>query len=316
MHKFKNVFINDYYSLAGPLEKKSNLKNCDYFMDDYYFGEKTPEKSESKMQKIVIQNLIKNERPDLIIGSDLNNQLTVTSLSVVDLKIPYMGHYCACASSASMLITLANFIMSKNIKRGLFIISSHTLTAEKQFRFPVEYGAPKPIRGSQTATGAVGIIASNQKSKIKIVSGLLGKVIDSGIKDVHNMGAIMAPSAVDTLINFLNKSKTTVKDYDLILTGDLGKVGSEIFKAVLQKEYKIKITNHLDAGATLYKNFEYSGASGPSVLPLTLVTKILTNNKYKKILYLATGSLHSTLLVNQKNSIPTLTHALYLEVGL
>lgn len=316
MHKFKNVFINDYYSLAGPLEKKSNLKNCDYFMDDYYFGEKTPEKSESKMQKIVIQNLIKNERPDLIIGSDLNNQLTATSLSLVDLKIPYMGHYCACASSASMLITLANFIMSKNIKRGLFIISSHTLTAEKQFRFPVEYGAPKPIRGSQTATGAVGIIASNQKSKIKIVSGLLGKVIDSGIKDVHNMGAIMAPSAVDTLINFLNKSKTTVKDYDLILTGDLGKVGSEIFKAVLQKEYKIKITNHLDAGATLYKNFEYSGASGPSVLPLTLVTKILTNNKYKKILYLATGSLHSTLLVNQKNSIPTLTHALYLEVGL
>lgn len=316
MHKFKNVFINDYYSLAGPLEKKSNLKNCDYFMDDYYFGEKTPEKSESKMQKIVIQNLIKNERPDLIIGSDLNNQLTATSLSVVDLKIPYMGHYCACASSASMLITLANFIMSKNIKRGLFIISSHTLTAEKQFRFPVEYGAPKPIRGSQTATGAVGIIASNQKSKIKIVSGLLGKVIDSGIKDVHNMGAIMAPSAVDTLINFLNKSKTTVKDYDLILTGDLGKVGSEIFKAVLRKEYKIKITNHLDAGATLYKNFEYSGASGPSVLPLTLVTKILTNNKYKKILYLATGSLHSTLLVNQKNSIPTLTHALYLEVGL
>lgn len=316
MHKFKNVFINDYYSLAGPLEKKSNLKNCDYFMDDYYFGEKTPEKSESKMQKIVIQNLIKNERPDLIIGSDLNNQLTATSLSVVDLKIPYMGHYCACASSASMLITLANFIMSKNIKRGLFIISSHTLTAEKQFRFPVEYGAPKPIRSSQTATGAVGIIASNQKSKIKIVSGLLGKVIDSGIKDVHNMGAIMAPSAVDTLINFLNKSKTTVKDYDLILTGDLGKVGSEIFKAVLQKEYKIKITNHLDAGATLYKNFEYSGASGPSVLPLTLVTKILTNNKYKKILYLATGSLHSTLLVNQKNSIPTLTHALYLEVGL
>ncbi|MDD2238821.1 MAG: hypothetical protein PHH51_02945 [Bacilli bacterium] len=316
MHKFKNVFINDYYSLAGPLEKKSNLKNCDYFMDDYYFGEKTPEKSESKMQKIVIQNLIKNERPDLIIGSDLNNQLTATSLSVVDLKIPYMGHYCACASSASMLITLANFIMSKNIKRGLFIISSHTLTAEKQFRFPVEYGAPKPIRGSQTATGAVGIIVSNQESKIKIISGLLGKVIDSGIKDVHNMGAIMAPSAVDTLINFLNKSKTTVKDYDLILTGDLGKVGSEIFKAVLQKEYKIKITNHLDAGATLYKNFEYSGASGPSVLPLTLVTKILTNNKYKKILYLATGSLHSTLLVNQKNSIPTLTHALYLEVGL
>lgn len=314
MHNFKNVYINQYYSLAGPLEKESGLKNCDVFIDDYYYGEKTIEKAESKMQKTVINNLIQKAKPDLIIGSDLTNQLTATAMSVVSLKIPYIGDYTACASSASILITLANFIMSKNIKDGLLIISSHCLAAEKQFRFPVEYGAPKPLRSSQTATAAVGIKVSNTQSNIKIVSGLIGNVIDSGIKDAHNMGAIMAPSAVDTLVKFLKESKTTVKDYDIILTGDLGKVGSDIFKTVLQKEYNIKINNHLDAGATIYKNFEYSGGSGPAVLPLTLVTKILSNKKYKKILYLSTGSLHSALLVNQKNNIPTVTHAVYLEV--
>lgn len=316
MYKFKNIFLNDYYSVAGPLEKESKLKNCNYFIEDYYFGEKTPEKAESKMQKMVINNLIKDQKPDLIIGSDLNNQLIATSLAVENTNIPFMGHYCACASLSSMIIILANFIISQNIQNGLILISSHTLVAEKQFRFPVEYGAPKPLSISQTATAAVGIKISNEESKIKIISGLIGKVIDSGIKDANNLGAVMVPSSVDTLITFLKESKTDINDYDLILTGDLGKVGSDIFKAVLLKEHNIKIKNHLDGGATLYKNFEYSGASGPSVLPLTLVTKILSNKKYQKILCLATGSLHSTLLINQKNTIPTVTHAIYLEVGL
>lgn len=314
MYNFENIYINDYYSIAGPLEKDSDLKNCDIFINDYYYGEKTIEKAECKMQKTVLNNLIQKSKPDLIIGSDLSSQLTTTAMSVVDINIPYIGHYCACASSASMLIILANFIMSKNIKEGLFIISSHCLSAEKQFRFPVEYGAPKPLRSTQTATASVGIRVSNKKSKIKIVNGLIGTVIDSGIKDAHNMGAIMAPSAVDTLIKYLKNSNTTIKDYDIILTGDLGKVGTDIFKTILKKEYNIKINNHLDAGASLYKNFEYSGASGPAVLPLTLVTKILSSKKYKKILYLSTGSLHSKLLVDQKNTIPTVTHAVYLEV--
>lgn len=125
----------------------------------------------------------------------------------------------------------------------------------------------------------------------------------------------MAPSAVDTLINFLKETKTKVTDYDIILTGDLGKTGSSIFKEVLKKEHNLKIKNHLDAGGSIYKDFEYSGASGPAVLPLILLTRILSRKKYKKILCLATGSLHSSLLVNQKNTIPTVTHAIYLEVN-
>ena len=315
MFEFKNVYINNYYTLAGPLEKENGLKNCDFFIKDYYYGAKTIEQAESKMQKTVLNNLINKEKPEVILSSDLTNQLTASALGVVDSGIPHMGLYSACASFSSILITLGSFIMSKHIKKGICLISSHCLAAEKQFRFPVEYGAPKPKRSSQTATAAIGMEVSSKESNIKIVRGMLGKVLDSGVKDAHNMGAIMAPSAVDTLINFLKETKTKVTDYDIILTGDLGKTGSSIFKEVLKKEHNLKINNHLDAGGSIYKNFEYSGASGPAVLPLILLTRILTSKKYKKILCLATGSLHSSLLVNQKNSIPTVTHAIYLEVN-
>ncbi len=315
MFEFKDVYINKYYSLAGPLEKENNLKNCNFFIKDYYYGTSTIEKAESKMQKTVLNNLLKNKKTDIVIASDITNQLTASALGTVGSDLPYMGQYSACASFSSIIMTLGSFLMSKHIKDGVCLISSHCLAAEKQFRFPVEYGAPKPKRSSQTATAAVGILISSEVSDIKVVNGMFGKVIDSGVKDAHNMGGIMAIGAVDTLIRYLNKSKTKISDYDVILTGDLGKTGTNIFKEVLQQNHNIKINNHIDAGGTIYKNFEYSGASGPAVLPLILVTKILKRKKYKKILCLATGSLHSTLLVNQKNSIPTVTHAIYLEVN-
>lgn len=313
MFNFKDIYLNDYFTIVGPLEKEYDLKNCNIYLEDYYYGEKTTEAAEVKMQKTVLNNLI-NEKTEIIVGGDLTNQLTAFGSASLGKNIPAMGLYSACATSASSMITLAAFIQAKLIKEGVFVTSSHNLAAEKQFRFPVEYGAPKPLRSTFTATAAVGIKISRIPSKIKLVSGTLGKVVDSFVKDAHNMGAVMAPSAVETLVNHLNKTKTEVKDYDLILTGDLGKVGSEIFKEILRKEHNIKVNNHLDAGAVFYKDFEYAGASGTAALPLLLVTKFIHNKKYKKILYLATGSLHSPVLVNQKNSIPSVTHALYLEV--
>jgi len=314
MLSFKDVYISDYYTLVGPVEKESDLKNVNMHLDDYYFEEKTIEKAEVKMQKTVLTNLIKNEKPDLVIGGELSNQLGVTNMNLADRSIPYFGIYSACASSAQGLIMLADMITNKNIKDGIFITSSHNLTAEKQFRFPIEYGAPKPIRSTFTATAAVGIKVTNKPSKLKIINGTIGAVVDSAVKDVHNVGAVMAPSAVDTLLKHLNSTNTKIMDYDLILTGDLGKVGVDLFKTLLQNHHNIKITNHLDAGCLLYKNIEFSGASGPAVLPLILLTKILPNKKYKKILYLATGALYSPVLVFQKNPLPAVTHAITLEV--
>ncbi len=313
MFNFKDVYVTGYFTIAGPLEKEHDVKKCDIYIDDYYFGEKTTEDAEIKMQRIVLNNMV-DASTEIIIGGDLTNQLTAFGSSTIGKNVPVLGMYSACATMSSSLLTLASFIQGKFIKEGIYLTSSHNLAAEKQFRFPVEYGAPKPTRSTFTATAAVGIKLSKNPSTIKVVNGLLGKVIDSYVKDVHNMGAIMAPGAVQTLVDYLNKSKTEVKDYDLIITGDLGSAGAEIFKEVLKKEHNIKINNHIDAGATFYKDFEYAGASGPAILPLILVTRIFNNKKYKKILCLATGSLHSPVLVNQKHSIPTVCHAIYLEV--
>lgn len=313
MFNFKDVYINDWFSIVGPIESKSKLKNYNLQMNDYYFGESTFEKAEVKMQNIVLDNLLKEHIPDLIMGSDLMNQMITTNMSLKDRNIPYLGIYSACASSVGGLINLASLIDSKRIKEGLYITSSHNLTAEKQYRFPVEYGAPKPKRSTFTSTGAVGITLSKQESKIKVLNGTFGCVVDSYIKDVYNMGAVMAPSAVDTLMRHLKSTKTTVNDYDLILTGDLGLVGEKIFKELLSKK-GIKLKNYIDSGTLIYQMQDYSGGSGPAVLPLVLFNNIIYNKKYKKILLLATGSLHCPTLVNQKNSIPSITHALTIEV--
>jgi len=314
MLKFKDVYINDYFTLVGPLEKECDLKNANVFLNDYYYGESTIEKAEIKMQRTVLNQLIKNNKPGIVIGGELSNQLGTTNMNLADQGVPYMGIYSACATSSQGIIMIANMISSKAIKDGIFITSSHNLVAEKQLRFPVEYGAPKPIRSTFTATVAIGMKLSNKPSKIKVINGTIGAVVDSAVKDVHNVGAVMAPSAVDTLLRHLKSTNTNLNDYDLILTGDLGKVGTTIFKKLLTKYHKLQIDNHLDAGCLLYKNLEYSGASGPAVLPLIFFNKILANKKYKKILYLATGALYSPLLVFQKNPLPAVTHAVTLEV--
>ena len=313
--KFKDIYINKFYSVAGKEENNGNLKNVNRYLKDYYDKEKTIEDCEIKMQKEVLKNLI-NNKTEIIIGGDLMNQLTATSSSVVDTNISFLGIYSACATFSSSVITLSNFIQNKSIKEGIVITSSHNLSSEKQFRFPVEYGAHKPNYTTFTTTGSVGVIVSKTPSNIKVVSGTLGSVVDMGIKDANNMGAIMAPAAVNTLMEHLKYSNTTVKDYDLILTGDLGKYGAEIFKVLLKKDYGITIKNHIDAGSILYKEEQekYNGGSGPVCIPLVLFNNILQNKKYKKILVIATGSLHSPMLVNQKHSIPSIAHLISLEV--
>lgn len=313
MFNFKDIYINDWYSVVGPLEAKSKLKRFNLPIHDYYFGEKTFENAEIKMQKIVLDYLTMGSNIDLIMGSDLMNQMIITNMALKNKNIPYLGLYSACASSVGGLINLALLIDSKKIKKGAYLTSSHNLNAEKQYRFPIEYGAPKPKRCTFTTTGAVGFTISKMPSNIKVLNGTIGCVVDSYVKDVFNMGAVMAPSAVDTLERHLKLTKTTPEDYDVILTGDLGKVGSKIFIELL-KQKGIKLKNYQDSGTLIYENEEYSGGSGPVVLPLVFFDNIIHNKKYKKILLLATGSLHSPVLVNQKNTIPAITHAVAIEV--
>ena len=319
--KFNNVYIKDNFSIVGPIERDGLLKNYDFVMDDYYYGEKTFEQAEIKMQKIVLDNLLnKNKlsenKVDVLIGGDLINQISISSYNAAKFKIPYLGIYNACATYAEALIIASSFINGKLAKNIVTITSSHNLNAERQFRYPVEYGAIKKHTTTFTTTAAVSTLITNEETNIKIESATIGKALDMGITDTNNMGAVMAPAAAETLNTHLLEMKRNINYYDLVLTGDLGLVGKEIFLEMLNKEYNINLKKYMDAGCEIYTNSQetYAGASGPVALPLVLFDKVLSSKRYKKILIIATGSLQSVQLANQKLGSPGIAHAIRVEV--
>lgn len=319
--KFNNVYIKDNFSIVGPLERDGLLKNFDLSFDDHYYGEKTFEQAEIKMQKVVMDNLLMrnkltDSKIDALIGGDLINQTSISSYNASKYRIPYLGLYSACATYAEELIVAGSLISGKLARNVVTITSSHNLNAERQFRYPVEYGAIKKHTTTFTTTAAVATLLTSEVNSIKLESATIGKVLDMGVKDANNMGAVMAPAAAETLNTHLLELKRNVNYYDVIVTGDLGKVGKEIFLEMLDKVYNIRIKKYVDAGCEIYTNTQetYAGASGPVALPLVLFEKILSCKKYKKILVIATGSLQSVQLANQKLGIPGIAHAISLEV--
>ncbi len=319
--KFNNVYIKDNVSIVGPLEKEGLLDNYDFAIDDYYYGEKTFEQAEIKMQRVVIDNLLNfnkldEKKIDLLLGGDLINQISVSGYNASSFKIPFLGVYSACASYVEGLLIASSFISGKCAKRVIVTTSSHNLNAERQFRYPVEYGAIKKGTSTFTTTGAVATLLTNEETNIKVEAGTIGKVIEMGVKDANNMGAVMAPAAADTLYTHLTDMKRNINYYDLVLTGDLGEVGKNIFIDYLNQVYDINLKKYMDGGCEIYaKNQDtYAGASGPVAMPLVLFDKVLSTKKYKKILVIATGSLQSVQLANQKLGIPGIAHAISLEV--
>lgn len=319
--KFNNVYMSDWSTISGPLESNSKLKKLELKMSDYYYGEKSFEQCEIKMQREVINHLLKKTKLgindiDILVGGDLLNQITATNYAALDNPISLLGLYSACATFPESLIVGSTFLENAKLKKVMSITSSHNLSAERQFRYPIEYGAPKPHSSTFTTTAAISTILNKDNGKIRIEAATIGKVTEMGITDANNLGAVMAPAAARTLFEHLVDLKRNVDYYDLILTGDLGCVGAKIFQEFLEINYKIKIKKYLDAGCELYLNSQetYAGGSGPACLPLVLFNKILTSSKYKKILIIGTGALHSPTLVNQKLPIPAIAHAVSLEV--
>lgn len=319
--KYNNVYIKDYESIVGPKEKEGNLEYSNT-IDDYYYNENKIEDAEIKMQNFCLNKLLsKNKltnKLDLIVGGDLINQIAITSYNLSNKNIPFLGTYNACATFNESLIILANFIEGNFIKNGIAITSSHNLNSERQYRFPIEYGAQRKEYTTFTTTGAAASLLTNTPTNIKIESSTIGNVIDYGIKDVSNMGAVMAPSASETLNKHLKDLNRPIEYYDIIVTGDLGKLGGQLFLKLIKDDYNYIPKSYMDASSILYKENQntYQGGSGPTVLPLVLFNKLLKENKYKRILLLATGSLHNPLMVNLKKSIPSITHAISIEVNL
>ena len=290
-----------------------------------YFGEKSFEKAEIKMLRDCISCLLevskkKEKDIDLIISGDLQNQLVSSDYAIRNFDIPYLGIYSACATFGEGLIIGSSFIDSKKYNNLIVSTSSHNMVAEKQFRNPTEYGAPKPDYSTFTATGAVSLLLSNKKSKIKITSGTIGKVCDANIKDVNNMGGIMAISAIDTIRRHLSDLKIEANYYDLILTGDLGKYGKEIVIDYFNSLGIDLTKNYNDCGCILFdleNQPVFAGGSGPVCSALVIfsyIIKQMKEGKLKKVLYVPTGAIFSPTMFYQRDTIPSIAHAISLEV--
>lgn len=318
--KYNNVYIKDYHTIVGPKEKEGLIKFNDS-INDYYYNETSIEDAEIKMQehvlnKIMINNKLVPEKVNLVCGGDLTNQISMTSYNLVNRNLPFLGLYNACATFNEALILISNMIETKQIETGIAITSSHNLNAERQYRYPIEYGFNKKPYSTFTTTGAASCLLTSKRTNLRIESSTIGTVVDYGLKDANNMGAIMAPSAAATLHKHLTELNRPINYYDLIVTGDLGSYGSKLFLSLIKQDYNYMPSAYMDAASTLYDNEanEIEGGSGPVVVPLVLFNKILKETNYKKILLLATGSLHSPLMVNLKKSIPSITHAVSIEV--
>lgn len=323
--KYENVYLLETTVITGPYEKKGPLGNYfDYSYDDLYFGEKTWEQAEMKMlqksvESLLSKNGLKKENVDLFISGDLLNQLISSNIVASKIKIPYLGIYNACASGVEGLIIGANMI-ERGCNNIICSVSSHNNAAEKQFRNPVEYGGPKPKCSTFTVTGGVSGLLSRNKSNIKVESSTVGIVSDMNQKDVYNMGAVMASAAGDTIYKHLKDTNRTIDYYDMIFTGDLGVIGKKILKDYLKESYNIKLEKYDDTACMIYdlNNQEvYSGGSGPACVMSVLysyIIKKMKEGKWNKVLIVGTGSLHNTTLVNQKLSIPSIAHAISLEV--
>ena len=326
--KYNNVYIQDTSTIAGIYEKNGPLKEYfdKFITKDLYNNKDSWEKAEIKLQKDSIQSLLDktNLKPkdiDILISGDLQNQITASDYTAKHFDIPFLGIYNACATISEGLIIASNFIESKKANKCIIATSSHNTAAEKQYRNPTEYGTPKPKTATFTVTGAAAILLTNKKTNIKIDSVTIGKVKDKEIKDVNHMGAVMAPAAADTIYRHLTNLNRSPNDYDMILTGDLGKYGKEILIDYMKKEYKIDISkNYDDCGTIIYdikKQPVLAGGSGPACSALVLgsyLYKKLKDKTLKKILFVPTGALFSPTLYFQKESIPSIAHAISIEV--
>ena len=324
--KYNNVYINEVSTITGPKEGEGPLsKFFDKSYSEYYMGSDTWEQAEVKMNTENIDLLLnKSNRSkkdvDIFISGDLLNQIVASSYAASTLNIPYMGIYSACATSTEGIIIASNMIEGGLINNSVVNVSSHNNASEKQFRYPVEYGGPKPVTQTFTVTGSASALISNKKSNIKVESATLGKCIDSGVKNVFDMGSVMAIAAADTIDKHLKDTKREIGYYDLILTGDLGMYGKNLLKDVLKDEYGYDTRNVDDSACMIYdinKQSVYAGGSGPACIALVTYSYILNlmrQGKLNRVLMVATGALMNPTMVNQKLSIPSIAHAVSLEV--
>jgi len=341
---FKNKpYIAGSCAIGGEKEQKSRMNEWfDWCSKDNTFGQESWEKAESEMLKTAMNGAVRNSGKsindiDVVLSGDLLNQIMSSSFMARDLQVPFLGLYGACSTMTESLILASALIDGAYFNNVLAGASSHYCTAERQFRMPLEHGNQRPPSAQWTATAAGAMVVSSDKSnevdvsdingktrklrRIRVDCGTIGKIIDAGVKDVNMMGSAMAPSAIDSILTHLNDTNRSLEYYDLVLTGDLGKIGKEIVKDMLcdagiNKKSIERIYD--DCGTMMYEEFQdvHSGASGcgcSASIFSSYVLKKMRRGDYNRVLIISTGALISTISPFQGESIPGIAHAVALE---
>ena len=319
------AFVASWASVAGKKEGQGPLSGgIDVTEQDEMFGMENWEQAESAMQKQAADlalekgNIHRREVRYLFAG-DLLGQLIATSFGTVDLEIPLFGLYGACSTMGEALGLGAMCVKAGYAARVLPLASSHYATAEKQFRFPLGYGNQRAQSATWTVTGCGAVVLGKNKTRVAVTGITTGKLVDMGTKDSMNMGAAMAPAAWNTICQNFEDFGVDVSYYDRIITGDLGAVGQKVLLDFMKSSGQELAGRHMDCGLEIYdRGWQdvHAGGSGCGCAAVTLCAKILPKLKrgeWKRVLFVPTGALLSTVSYNEGQSIPGIAHAVVLE---
>jgi len=315
-------------AIAGKKEGDGPLRaDFDQIIEDDLFGEETWEKAESRLQYTAGTLAIRKagltpEQIGVALGGDLLNQIMATALSARELGIPFLGLYGACSTMAESLCIASMLVDGGHVHHALCTASSHFCTAERQYRFPLEYGCQRPPTAQWTVTGAGSAVVSSDARLPAICRAAhvtIGRIVDLDVKDANNMGAAMAPAAADTLRRHLTDLSRTHADYDLIITGDLGRVGHDLLLTLMQERgIPLDPARYIDCGLEIFTPDQdvHAGGSGCGCSAVTLCGHIFRRfqqGELHRVLFMATGALLSPTTNQQGDTIPGIAHAITLE---
>ena len=323
--------IMGFGSIGGRKEGEGPLgKYFDQCYEDTTLGESSWEKSESRLQTEAVEVALHKAKCSAseikyIFAGDLLNQCISSTFGLRGLGIPFLGQYGACSTMAQTLALAGVFVETGAAERAAAVTSSHFCSAERQFRLPLEYGGQRAPTSQWTATASGALIVGRKPSAfrgpkyVRIREVLFGRIADLGIKDANNMGAAMAPAAAQTLIDYLNDTGAAPKDFDLIMTGDLGQVGCDLMEQLVRDDGLDIGGIHNDGGLMLYdrKNQDvHAGGSGCGCsggVLCSLVLNRMEQGTLDNVLFIATGALMSTTSSQQGESIPGVAHLVHLQ---
>lgn len=319
--------ITAWASVAGKKEAQGPLSHYfDITKSDSYFGQKTWEQAEKQLQKLALQKLcekaeMQSKDLGLVLSGDLLNQCIGSSFTLRNTNIPHLGLYGACSTMAESLLVAAMVVGGGFSDKVAAMTSSHFASSERQYRFPLGYGGQRTPTSQWTVTGSGAALVCKKGKGPRITACTIGTVCDLGVTDANNMGAAMAPAALDTIKTHFSDLNVSADDFDLIVTGDLGQLGKDLLLSMAQRDGISLGGKITDCGTLVFdctKQDVHSGGSGCGCSAITLCGYLLNklnSGKLKRILFCGTGALLSPTSTQQGLPIPGVCHAVCIEGG-